>query len=147
MRVKNRIKSSCDGGKEMSSRRPSTCCRGLQSPGGAVTATQSVGCSACAVVGEAEVKASVKTMKSVHCSLHLSFSCSSSLILHVCAERCCRSLPVPAHFLTNQHWSVHSVVHTELCCECVDSSAEHLQYNKQLCMRPKQQLQAHLKEV
>uniref|UniRef100_A0A3P9D5G4 NACHT LRR and PYD domain-containing protein n=1 Tax=Maylandia zebra TaxID=106582 RepID=A0A3P9D5G4_9CICH len=42
------------------------------SPGGAVTATQSVGCSACAVVGEAEVKANVKTMKSVHCSLHLS---------------------------------------------------------------------------
>uniref|UniRef100_A0A3P8Q7Z9 NACHT LRR and PYD domain-containing protein n=1 Tax=Astatotilapia calliptera TaxID=8154 RepID=A0A3P8Q7Z9_ASTCA len=53
-------------------RRPSTCCSGLQSPGGAVTATQSVGCSACAVVGEAEVKANVKTMKSVHCSLHLS---------------------------------------------------------------------------
>uniref|UniRef100_A0A669CPV6 NACHT domain-containing protein n=1 Tax=Oreochromis niloticus TaxID=8128 RepID=A0A669CPV6_ORENI len=80
-------------GKDMSSRWPSTCCSGLQSPGGAVTAMQSVGCSAYAVVGEAEVKASVKTMKSVHCSLHLSFSCSSFLILHVCAERCCRSLP------------------------------------------------------
>uniref|UniRef100_A0A3P9DJ00 NACHT LRR and PYD domain-containing protein n=1 Tax=Maylandia zebra TaxID=106582 RepID=A0A3P9DJ00_9CICH len=57
---------------ETLSRRPSTCCSGLQSPGGAVTATQSVGCSACAVVGEAEVKVNVKTMKSVHCSLHLS---------------------------------------------------------------------------